>query len=291
MSFAYHRPVLMQEVIRYLQVKPGKKYIDCTVGDGGHTIEILKLGGEVLGLDLNESSLKRAEKRIEENGLGRSLILAKANFRDIDSVAVENGFDQVNGILYDLGFSSSQLGEVVGLSFSDDKPLDMRLDKSLGVTAEDLINGLSEKELELLFRNYGEEMHAKKFAKIVVEARKLKKIKTAKELSDLIAEFSPGCDKRLHPATRVFLALRVAVNDEIENLKISLPRAAHLLLPGGRMLVISFHSLEDKQVKLFDRSARPRIRPLEKKPVRPARDEVNENPRSRSAKMRVFEKV
>ena len=208
-------------------------------------------------------------------------------------MAVKNGFNNTNGILYDLGYSSTQLEESMGVSFIKDQPLDMRLDKTLGVTAADLVNSLTERELARLFIEYGDEKYSKRFAKAIVDARNLKKFQTTKQLANLIAsEAPPGYDhNRIHPATRVFQALRIAVNDEIENLKISLPLAAQLLLPGGRILVITFHSLEDKVVKDFGRDVRSLIKSVYKKPIIPSNEEVEENNRARSAKMRVFEKI
>jgi len=289
----YHKPVLLNETLRNINVVQEGKYIDCTLGDGGHTLEILRNGGKVLGIDYNESSLLRASKRIANEGFSRNFLGILGNFRDINILAVKNGFNNTNGILYDLGYSSTQLEESMGVSFIKDQPLDMRLDKTLGVTAADLVNSLTERELARLFIEYGDEKYSKRFAKAIVDARNLKKFQTTKQLANLIAsEAPPGYDhNRIHPATRVFQALRIAVNDEIENLKISLPLAAQLLLPGGRMLVITFHSLEDKVVKDFGRDVRSLMKAVYKKPIIPSNEEVEENNRARSAKMRVFEKI
>ncbi len=290
----YHEPVLLKEVIDYLNIEKGKKYIDTTLGDGGHTLEILKRGGVVLGLDINTDSLSRATQRIKDEGFESNFVGVLGNFKNIANLAREACFEKVDGILYDLGYSSFQLDEGdVGLSFMRDLPLDMRLDASLGVTAADLINALTEKQLSDLIFNYSDEKLAKKFAKAIVKYRSLKKIQTTKQLADLLASESfPGYEKgRIHPATRTFQALRIAVNDEFGNLEQSLPRAAHLLLPGGRMLVISFHSLEDKLVKEFGRGAQPTLITLTKKPVVPTQEEVNKNVRARSAKLRCFAKM
>ena len=273
-----HEPVLLNEVLEALKVRSGGKYIDATVGDGGHSEEILKRGGKVLGIDIDEGSLKRAREKL------KGAVLVQGNFVDIERIAKENGFDQVDGILFDLGYSSSQIeDESVGLSFSKDQPLDMRLDKNLGVTAADLINALPEGELTRMFREYGEELHAKRYAQAIVARRGLKRLETTKELTDLIVEASPGRD-RLHPATRVFQALRIAVNRELENLELALPRAARLILPGGRMAIISFHSLEDRIVKRFGAGVQPEL-------IRPSEEEISRNPRARSAKLRVFTKL
>jgi len=288
----YHVPVLLDEVLAYFLPSEGKRYIDATLGDGGHALELLKSGAGVLGIDYHEESLKRAEKRVEKEGMSSNFIGILGNFKNIDQIAKENGFGQVNGVLFDLGYSSSELDEDVGLSFQQEAPLDMRLDKSLGVTASDLINALPESRLAKIFWEYSDERYAKRFAREIVKYRKLEKLQTTKQLADLICSVvPPGYERgRIHPATRVFQALRIAVNDEIENVKIALPRAAHLLLPGGRMLVISFHSLEDKVAKTFGHSVQPKFKELTKKPLVPTDDEVRVNVRSRSARMRVFEK-
>ena len=247
----------------------------------------------MLGIDYNESSLFRATKRIANKGLSKNFLGILGNFKDINILAVKNGFNNTNGILYDLGYSSTQLEESMGVSFIKDQPLDMRLDKTLGVTAADLVNSLAEREIAKLFFEYGDEKYSRRFAKAIVDARNLKKFQTTKQLANLIAsEAPPGYDhNRIHPATRVFQALRIAVNDEIENLKISLPLAAQLLLPGGRILVITFHSLEDKVVKDFGRDVRSLIKSVYKKPIIPSFEEVEKNNRARSAKIRVFEKI
>ena len=289
----YHVPIMVKEVLSYFEVKQGKKFIDCNLGDAGHTIEILKNGGLVLGVDFSEFSILRAQRRIQaELGNLGNFTSVCANFKNIHEVAQKSGFDQVDGILYDLGISSSQLDESeLGLSFHKDQPLDMRMDKSLGVSAADLVNSLPQKELEHLFRELGEERLATGFSKAIVEFRKLKKIQSTKELADICRKFSPGYENgRIHPATRVFQALRIAVNSELDNLKTSLPNAAQLLKPGGRMLVISFHSLEDRIVKEFGRAEQQRLMALVKKPLLPSHSEIVDNSRSRSAKMRVFER-
>jgi len=288
----YHEPVLKNEVIAVLKVRDGKTYIDCTLGDAGHTIEMLRRGATVLGLDINEESLERANERIKKEGLASNFIPVLGNFKKIEELAIANKVTKVDGILYDLGYSSYQLDDSsIGLSFQKDKPLDMRLDSELGVTAADLVNMLNEKQLADLIFNYSQEKFAKKFAKAIVNARSLKKIETTKQLAELLASQVPlGYENgRIHPATRTFQALRIVVNDELENLEMSLPRASHLLLPGGFLIVISFHSMEDQLVKRFGQGAGPTIKMLTKKPIVPTEEEIARNVRSRSAKMRVFE--
>lgn len=285
----YHEPVLKKEVLEGLKVEKGKKYIDCTLGDGGHTIDILKKGGKVLGIDLDNGSLERAGERIEKEGFGERFTGVCGNFTNIENLAEENGFNKVDGILFDLGYSSTQLlDSEIGLSFNKDQPLDMRIDKSLNVTAADLINALPESKLEELFKDYGGERLAKKYAREIVKVRDLKQLKSTKDLVDLIVDIAPPNyeNGRLHPATRVFQALRIVVNNELENLETTLPKAARLLLPGGRMAVISFHSLEDRIVKRFENG----VLPVGKSPIKASSEEVRENPRARSAKLRIYEK-
>lgn len=290
----FHKPVLLTEVLENLNITAGGKYIDATLGDGGHTLEILKHGGVVFGIDYSEASLARAQKRIEAAGLAANFKGVLGNFKNIDSLVGT----KVNGILYDLGYSSSQLDSEAGLSFSSEQPLDMRLDKTLGVTAADLVNSLREDELARLIFELSDEHFSKRIARAIVSARTLKKFQNTRQLADVIASaVSPGYEHgRIHPATRTFQALRIVVNDEIDNLKVSLPRAASLLLPGGRMEVITFHSLEDKVVKNFGREMQPnniafgRLVPVMKKPIVPTAEEIAANTRSRSAKLRIFEK-
>ncbi len=323
----YHVPVMLAETLKFLQVRSGGKYIDTTLGDGGHALELLKLGGEVLGIDVNQGSIDRAVKRINLAGLGDKFSWTLGNFKNIDKLAQEKGFTQVDGILFDLGVSTTQLrDERLGLGFDSDYEPDMRLDDKLGVRAFDLINGLYENELADLFWEFGEERFAKKFAKEIVKARGMERISSARRLAEIARKAFPGYENgRLHPATRIFMALRIAVNDELENLKSALPRAGRLLacprkervkdnvlsLPGGRMVVISFHSLEDKIVKEFAQGAQPKdvkgvggdvegdggyddalvLAELTKKPLEPTPEEVLNNPSARSAKMRVVERV
>ncbi len=287
----YHKPVLLKETIETLKVEQGKKYIDATLGDAGHTLEILKMGGEVLGIEINENALERAKERIKKEGFENKFTGVLGNFKNIEEISRNNGFGNVDGIVYDLGYSSTELEEMgLGLSFQLDEPLDMRLDKNLGVTAADLVNSLSEKEFASLIYKYSDERMSRKIAEAIVEARKLKKIQTTGDLVEIINSVSsPGYERgRINPATRTFQALRIVVNDEIENLEKSLPQAARLLLPGSVIVLITFHSLEDKVAKDFSRRARPSVSELYKKPLTPAEEEVRTNVRSRSAKLRAF---
>ncbi len=289
----YHTPVMLKESLHYLDPQEGRKYIDGTLGDAGHTLALLKKGGIVLGIDIYESALARAKERIEKEGLLEDFIGRQGNFKEIERIAGEISFSGVHGIIFDLGYSTRQLGKAgIGLSFQKDEPLDMRMDKNLQVTAADLLNTLPEKELIKLMRDYGGEMLASRFAKEIVKFRGLKKFQTTKDLADLLVSVSPSNYERgrINPATRTFQALRIVVNDEIENLEKALPRAARLLLPGGRMVIISFHSLEDKVAKEFGYGVQPNLKSVTKKPLIPGKEEVEKNIRSRSAKMRVYEK-
>ena len=291
-----HQPVLLKETLGLLNVEKGKKYIDATLGLGGHTVEILNQGGKVLGIDLNQESINKTFERVKKElpeDLGMNLISACGNFKNIDSIAWENKYTQVSGILFDLGYSSYELEEGrMGLSFLTNEPLDMRMDKTLGVTAADLVNSLPEGQLTSLIREYSDEKFASKFAKAIVRSRSLKRIQTTAELAEILKSEAPLNYEhgRISPSTRTFQALRIAVNDELENLRIALPRAARLLLPGGVLIVISFHSLEDKVAKELGRSAQPMLESLFAKPLTPNEEEISENIRSRSAKLRAFRK-
>ena len=295
METKYHVPVMLKETLDYLNVKKNEKYIDCTLGDGGHTIEILKQGGKVLGLDFSGISGQRAQQRIAELGLEDNFIYEKANFTKVGEVATKHDFTEVSGILFDLGYSSYQLDEgEFGLSFLKNEELDMRLDKNLGVTAADLLNALPEKNLARIFAEFGEERYAKRFAKAIVKYRELEQFSTTNQLVELIRkEAPPGYDNfKKNPATRVFQALRIAVNSELENLDFTLPIAADLLKsPGGRMVVITFHSLEEKAVNNFGRQQRLKVKKINNAPILPTRQEVQQNRRSRSAKINIFEKI
>ncbi len=294
MNHSYHTPVMLNEALEFLKPLPGLSFIDCTLGDGGHAIELLKAGSKVLGMDVNAKSLEKASTKIKNEGLSGRFVAVQANFKDLENIANNAGFNEVNGVLFDLGYSSTQLeDESLGLSFLQDGLLDMRLDSSLSVTAADLLNTLSEKQLTFIIGEYGGERLAKRFAKKIIEFRELKKFQTSKQLAQVLENAAPsGYEKgRIHPATRTFQALRIAVNDEIDNLRKALPQAARLLLPGGRMVAISFHSLEDRVVKQFGRhGVQPRMVELTKKPLTPSPEEVQKNVRARSAKMRIYER-
>lgn len=281
-----HVPVLSHEVILYLNVLPGGKYIDATVGSGGHSLEIIKKGGQVVGIDLDPQILEYASR-----ALAGKAILKRANFKDITQVARVRGFTTVEGILFDLGVSSLQLEKAErGFSINHPGPLDMRMDPDLQVRATDLVNGLNSGELMKLFSRLGQESYAKAIAKQIVEERTKHPLRTTQDLVRVVESVAGKRKTRIHSATRVFQALRIAVNDELNNLKEALPKAVDLLSPAGRLVVISFHSLEDRIVKNFFKE-RADLKILTEKPVTASLKERQENPRSRSAKLRAAEKV
>lgn len=297
---SFHTPVLLEQVIQYLEIKPGGLYIDCTFGFGGHTKAILEKGGKVLSIDSDAESLVRAEKELSDIGhwsLAKktqkqkpSLVLKNANFSKLEEVARETGFTQVNGILYDLGLSSWQLEHSKrGFTFQKDEPLDMRADQSLGVTAADLVNTLSANELTNLFKKFGEEPGAFRFARSLVRARSVAPITTTFQLLAALRAGAHQKRRGIHPATKVFQALRIAVNSELLSLEESLPQAQKLLKGGGRLLIISFHSLEDRIVKNFGKN-NPDLLEIVSGGVIASEKEVLANPRARSARLRVFEK-
>ncbi len=300
----YHKSVLLQEIVDFLAVSSGKLYIDATLGGGGHTLAILKHGGLVLGIDQDKDAVEYVRENLKAQISSGKLKIAQGNFRDIDKIAHSNGFGPpagfVAGILFDLGVSTHQIESPErGFSFMQEAPLDMRMDKSLTVTAADLINGLSKNELYELFTKFGEEFRARAISNIITGSRRISLVQTTEDLVALIARANGMNIKNLRPieraniSKRVFQALRIVVNDEFNSLKEALDKSYELLFPGGRLVVISFHSLEDRIVKekfvSFKESKMGSI--LTKSPITPAFLEIEENRRARSAKLRVFEKM
>ena len=298
-SDIYHIPALLNETVKALDIKPKHKYIDATLGGGGHSVEIVKKGGILLGIDQDPEAVSYASERLKNAQACPDLLppkLVQSNFAEIDKVAKEFGFEKVAGILFDLGVSSHQLETSNrGFSFNQEGPLDMRMNPNLSVTAKDLVNGLNEGELAELFWKLGEEKFSRRFAKAICQARLNKPIETCNDLSQIILqEVSPrGRFARIHPATRVFQALRIAVNDELNSLKTVLPKAVELLESQGRIVVLSFHSLEDSIVKRFfiDQMGKGILKIISKSPITPTEEEVRLNPRARSAKLRAAEKI
>ena len=284
---SFHVSVLLKEIIEGLRIEEGKKYIDATLGGGGHSFEILKQGGIVLGIDVDQDAIDHVKLKVKSE----KLKVMKGNFRDIDKIAHLNNFEKVSGIIFDLGVSSHQLGKGErGFSFQKEGPLDMRMDHELGVRAMDLLKILTKGELYEIFTKFGEENRAWAVSSRIVSSRKMKPIETTKDLVDVIGGSRPG---GIHAATKVFQALRIAVNDELGSLEEALPKAIRLLEKNGRLAVISFHSLEDRIVKRsfisFGNMKLGKI--ITKKPIVASQDEVEKNRKSRSAKLRIFEKL
>ena len=308
---AVHHPVLLEKVLEFLIWKGDGLYVDCTVGEGGHSEGILKLlspGGRLIGLDADKEVLAIAEERLKSFSGRRELLVA--DFRQLPDILKAKKIAQVDGILVDLGLSSYQLASPRrGFSFMVDAPLDMRFDTSSGETAEELINRLSQGELARIISHFGEERWANRIARAIVQHRRKKRISRTSELGEIIMKVVPTSPPyRIHPATRTFQALRIAVNKELEGLREFILYSAPLLAKGGRFVILSYHSLEDRIVKeAFRRlnghcicppslpqcrcGAKKILRLLTSKPIRPSPEEIEENPRSRSARLRVGERI
>lgn len=291
----------------------GSFQIDATLGGGGHAQRILEAAnpdGRLLGLDADPTAIARSRTRL--GAFGERAIVVQANFEEIGTVASEHGFGQVDGVLFDLGLSSYQLADASrAFSFRAEGPLDMRFDPSRGVPASELVATLDEAALTGLFRRYGEEPQARRIARAIVAQRTDTPIETGTQLAALVERVAPGSPRgrrRIHPATRVFQALRIAVNHELETLPVALEASLELLKPDGRLVVISYHSLEDRIVKRFVAAERrgcvcppelpvcvcgrnPRLAPVGKQPWFPSEAEVAANPRARSAKLRVARRL
>jgi 16S rRNA (cytosine1402-N4)-methyltransferase len=293
---------------------PGSLQIDATLGGGGHTERILGAAspdGRLLGLDADGAAIARVEERLRPR-FGDRLVLRQANFRELATVAPEAGFGQVDGALFDLGLSSFQLADADrGFGIRTGGPLDMRFDTTRGVAAAELLATLDAQELTALFRRYGEEPYAPRIARALVADRRTAPISTAEELAALVERVAPRQApgrRRIHPATRVFQALRIAVNEELDALQAGLAAAVDLLNPGGRLVVLSYHSLEDRIVKRFFQAERrgcvcppevpvcvcgrnPRLRLVTRRSVTPTTEEITANPRARSARLRAAERL
>jgi 16S rRNA (cytosine1402-N4)-methyltransferase len=283
-----HIPVLLEQVVEFIIPRPGGKYIDGTVGAGGHASALAQASaptGRVLGLDADLKALELASTNL--SAFGDRVVLRHSNFSQLNQVAGEYGFVPADGVLLDLGLSSMQLADTTrGFSFASAGPLDMRFDPQAPVSAADLVNSLSEKELADLIFEFGEEHASRRIARAIVQARPLT---TAAQLAAVI-ERAMGRRGRIHPATRTFQALRIAVNRELDVLQEALPQIVDVLSPGGRVVIITFHSLEDRIVKNYFRDSKE-LRVLTKHPIQPTRDEKLSNPKSRSAKLRAAERI
>ncbi len=307
----HHVPVMLEEVIMYLDLRQGGAYVDCTLGGGGHTSEIIKRilpGGRVIGIDQDPNALEAARNNLEP--YKDCITLVHSNFYRLKEIAAELGLGEADGVLFDLGVSSFQLDEGDrGFSYMHDAPLDMRMNPEEPVTAEVLVNTLTEDELARIISEYGEERWARRIARFITERRRMRPVRTTGELVEIIKKAIPAGARREgpHPAKRTFQALRIAVNDELNRFAKTLRDAVDILKPGGRVCVISFHSLEDRIAKeVFRELARDCICPPELpvcrckkrkqveiitgKPVVPSSSEIEVNPRARSARLRVARK-
>ncbi len=312
MSMALHVPVLLRETVAALDPRPGGRFIDCTVNGGGHSAAILERtapDGRLLGLDADPEACAAARERFRD--VGDRVQIIQSNFRHVERVARETGFTAVDGILMDLGFSSDQIDSAErGFSFTTSGPLDMRFDRASGMSAADYLATASQQEIEATLRSLGEEPRARTIAACIVRSRERAPIHTTGELAETVARATGGRQGRIHPATRTFQALRILVNDELGALQAALPQCLELLRRGGRLAVISFHSLEDRIVKSFFREQAgqsapdlPRdfpvvptartasLRVITRRPIRPSPEETASNPRSRSARLRVAERI
>jgi len=313
----FHIPVLLNEVIKTIDPKPGENLVDGTVGGGGHAEAILEKtspDGKLLGIDLDNEAVIASKRRLER--YAKRIILAKGNFINFTELKKECDFHPINIFFLDLGISSQQLNnEALGISFLKNTPLDMRMGgynykTDNKKTAEDIVNSFSEEKIASILKNYGEERHARKIASEIIKERKIKKVVNTKQLVEIISRAVSGKYKnqRIHFATRTFQALRIAVNSELENLETALPQALENIEIGGRIAIISFHSLEDRIVKQFFRKEskdcicnpetpvcvcnhKKRLEIITKKPITPSEEEISGNPRSRSAKLRVAKKI
>lgn len=294
----YHKSVLLDEAIQGLKILPGHRYIDATLGGGGHSKAIIDHGGQVLGIDSDQDSIDFVTESLESDIESGNLKLARGNFSEIDQLARDAELEKISGILFDLGVSSHQIDEPArGFSYLKPGPLDMRMDQGLGVKASDLVNALGKRELRDLFKNFGEEYQSSKIADLIISTRRLKPIETTQELAEILAQaygFNNVSDfAKAKSSAKVFQALRIAVNDELESLKTALPKSLNLLDAGGRLVIITFHSLEDRIVKQafveFESQGKGKI--ITKKPILPSELEISKNSRSKPAKLRILEKI
>lgn len=291
-----HRPVMLKEILEYLDLKPGNVIVDCTIGLGGHSEEILKKispGGRLIGIDRDSESLALTEQRLKK--INDCYKLVWDDFRNLNKIMSDLEIEEVDGIIFDLGVSSYQLENPErGFSIKSDGPLDMRMDRKSFISAYDLVNSLSEKEISSILKTFGQEHCHNRIANILVKQRNRSPIATTRQLTDVVMQaMSYRQRSRIHPATRTFQAFRIAVNRELEALEIVIEKSINLLKTHGRICVISFHSLEDRVVKhKFREFAKAGVLKLfTKKPLMSQAEEVSGNPRSRSAKLRVAKKL
>jgi 16S rRNA (cytosine1402-N4)-methyltransferase len=291
-----HIPVMLNKVIEYMNPKDKGIYLDATVGEGGHAGAILEASapeGYVVCSDADDNMLNKAKDNLK--AFRTRIKLLHANYRDIENIAKETGIEKFDGIIVDLGFNTAQINDAArGFSFSSEGPLDMRYDTSSGITAYDVVNKFDQERLAKIIKEYGEERQYKKIAKAIIAARKKSRIKSTTELASLISKTIIG-RRGIHPATKTFQAIRIFVNDELENLKAFLQKAADFLDIGGVLIIISFHSLEDRVVKHAFRQlsilAKPVFKTLTRKPAIPDEEELRHNYRARSARLRAIKRI
>lgn len=288
-----HVPVMLAEILEYLNPLAGHCYIDCTLGGAGYTMALAdKVGptGKVLGIDLDETAFNNAYRQISEKKL-ENIVLVNDNFKNLKTIVAENFPGKVDGVVFDLGLSSAQLDdETRGFSFKGDRPLDMAFGPKNSRSTTDIINEYSLLELTEIFREYGEERRAYQIAKEIVASRKQKRLETTSDLISVIEKAVPFRHySKINPATKIFQALRMETNEELAVLKEVLPKAIDILKPGGRLVVVSFHSGEDRIVKRFLKD-NPEVKVLTKRPIIAQEEETETNPRARSAKLRAAEK-
>jgi len=292
-----HIPVLLQETIKYLNVEKNKNYVDATSGSGGHSEEILKRNypkGKVLMIDLDGYAIKILKEKFAKEVKDNRAIIKQGNYKDLLEIVKKTNFKEISGILFDLGMSKMNLeNSNRGFSFNRDEPLLMTYSDDIQYTAYDFINYEPFEKIRDILRNYGQERYASIIAKKIVEKRKIKKIESSLELSQLIKEIYPKRHLKIHPATKTFQAIRIYVNDELNNLTKGLNGAFELIEANGRIIVLSYHSLEDRIVKKFfkQKESEKVAQILTKKPIIPTLKEINLNPSSRSAKLRAIKKI
>lgn len=295
-----HIPVLTEKILEYLNPQPNENFVDCTAGGGGHTLAILERTtpkGKVLAIDLDPSAIQLLKTSLsarsrEARQIQNRLVLREGNFANIKEIARQEKFPPAHGILFDLGLSSDQLeSRGRGFSFQKDEPLDMRYSQSNPISAEKILNYSSKAELTQIFKEYGEEEFAEEIAQAIVQSRTQKHLQKTSQLVHIVEQATPKRyhRMRIHSATKTFQALRIAVNNELENLREGLRNSVELLGPNGKIAVISFHSLEDRIVKEFFKQE-ARLQPITKKPIMASFVEIKKNPRARSAKLRLAQK-
>jgi len=294
-----HQSVLLKEIIEYLDPQPNQNFVDATSGLGGHTFELLKYikpKGKVLAIDWHQAFTTALEGKAKEKGYNKRLIIHCGNFKEIDSIVEAYQFEITGGILFDLGLNTDLLEHSgLGFSFLKDEPLDMRFNQDQELTAYEIVNFWPEKEIIRLLKNYGQEKFSFRIAKNIIASRQKSKIKTTQQLVQIILKSIPSKFKKshLHPATRTFQALRIAVNDELINLEEAIPKALSAMIKGSRIAIISYHSLEDRIAKQTFRQFQKEgvCQILTPKPICPTPEEIMVNPRARSAKLRVAQKL